>query len=175
MIEREKRLFETRSMKFDKLKRMIENKKVKDGGASKSRSNSGANNVAFDPLSMTDAFKGKTSFRQVSGKAGTDTNRSRTILKHQSQSQKIFASCSEYLEKRLDSTSVNREIGRHEKFLSKLKQQTDATDNKAPPIVLRSLDGFHEEQHAIYKQRSKYEGKNWGEEMTARSYESSPP
>ena len=71
--------------------------------------------------------------------------KSRAIMKHQNKSQKIFKNCSEYLEKRLDKQSMHKDIGKLENFLFKVKQQTDTSNNKAPPVVLRSLEGFHEE------------------------------
>ena len=68
---------------------------------------------------------------------------------------------------------MHKDIDKLENFLFKVKQETDARSNKAPPIVLRSLEGFHEEQYAIYKQRSKYEGKKWGQQQLL-SYNNSP-
>ena len=71
--------------------------------------------------------------------------KNKTISKHEGQSQKIFKNCSEYLEQRMDSKSMHKDIGKLENFLFKVKQETNARNNKAPPIVLRSLEGFHEE------------------------------
>ena len=72
----------------------------------------------------------------------------------------------------MDSKSMHKDIDKLENFLFKVKTETDARNNKAPPVVLRSLEGFHEEQYAIYQQRSKYEGKNWGHQPI--SYNNSP-
>lgn len=37
--------------------------------------------------------------------------------------------------------------------------------DKAPPIVLRSLEGYHEDQYATYKLRAMYEEKFYGEHV----------
>lgn len=50
----------------------------------------------------------------------------------------------------MDSNSMHKDIDKLENYLSKVKTETDARNNKAPPVVLRSLEGFHEEQYAIY-------------------------
>lgn len=48
---------------------------------------------------------------------------------------------------------MHKEISNIEKFLFKVKHETRG--DKAPPIVIRSEEGIHEEQLAIYKDRAK--------------------
>ena len=55
---------------------------------------------------------------------------------------------------------MHREIEDLESFLFKVKQVFK--DDKAPPIVLRSNEGFQEEQLAIYQMRANHENKHYG-------------
>ena len=88
---------------------MIEKKKTMDGhSAHNTRPHSRA--LAVDPLSMTQAFKGKTSFNQVVNADNIGMKKSKTIMKHKDGSQKLFKNCSEYLETRLDKKSMHKDI-----------------------------------------------------------------
>ena len=62
IIEKEKRLFESRAKKFEKLKSMIERKKKQDAHLHGNSTRPHSRTPIIDPLSMTQAFKGKTSF-----------------------------------------------------------------------------------------------------------------
>ena len=76
------------------------------------------------------------------------------------KSQRIFSSCSEYLDKRFSKHGLHKEIDVLEDFLAGVKQRFRG--EKAPPVVLRSAEGYHEEQVAIYQARKKFEDDYYG-------------
>ena len=55
---------------------------------------------------------------------------------------------------------MHREIEDMDNFLSKVKEVVQK--GNAPPILLRSAEGLHEEQLAIYQMRTAFEKENYG-------------
>lgn len=74
-----------------------------------------------------------------------------TLESDQIKTQKLFESCSEYLDQRHHQQSVHSEIRNLEQFLS----QSRPYPEKPEPIIVGSQHGPSEDMHAIYKLRQR--------------------
>ena len=99
---------------------------------------------------------------------GIQRSKSLKLAKPQQKAQRLFDSCSDFLNQRLSKESLHRDLENYDKFLGKVKDEYSESSKK-PPIVLRSHDGLQEEQFAIYQMRTNHETKYYNQTIDYRN------
>lgn len=141
MLEKDQRIFEQRAKKFAKVRSKIVCSKKSDHSKSESNFELGSRNRLTSPT-VASSMHSQRTFTHIQD---PNKRQNATIQQNIEQTNRLFKDCTKYLNQRESKNDgAKKTFKKHETFLFKVKQMHRG--DKAPPIVLRSLDGYQEEQ-----------------------------